>query len=81
MYSYYALAAFGPKIQKFLWWKKYITTFQMIQFILVFIHGNLLLVYDCGFPRFYAYELMAIAILFFALFFNFFNQTYNKKIK
>lgn len=25
MYSYYFLAAFGPKYQKYLWWKKYIT--------------------------------------------------------
>ena len=25
MYSYYLLAALGPKYQKFLWWKKYLT--------------------------------------------------------
>lgn len=30
MYGYYGLAAFGPKIQKFLWWKKYLTIIQMV---------------------------------------------------
>ncbi|XP_074605483.1 very long chain fatty acid elongase AAEL008004-like [Brevipalpus obovatus] len=78
MYTYYGLAACGPKIQKYLWSKKYITAFQMIQFVAIFIHGNLLLVYDCGFPKFYAYELMVIAVLFFSLFFNYFTKTYRK---
>jgi len=31
MYTYYFLAALGPQFQKYLWWKKYLTTFQMIQ--------------------------------------------------
>lgn len=31
MYGYYGLAAFGPKIQKYLWWKKYLTIIQMVQ--------------------------------------------------
>lgn len=30
MYSYYLLSAFGPKIQKYLWWKKHITNMQMV---------------------------------------------------
>lgn len=30
MYSYYLLAALGPKYQKYLWWKKYLTTIQMV---------------------------------------------------
>lgn len=25
MYTYYMLAAMGPKVQKYLWWKKYLT--------------------------------------------------------
>ncbi|XP_015788106.1 elongation of very long chain fatty acids protein AAEL008004-like [Tetranychus urticae] len=79
MYTYYFLAAFGPKVQKYLWWKKYITTMQMLQFIIVFLHGNLLLIYDCGYPKVYAYELMCIATLFFILFSNYFRQTYVKK--
>ena len=31
MYSYYFLAALGPSLQPYLWWKRYLTTFQMIQ--------------------------------------------------
>lgn len=30
MYTYYMLAAMGPQYQKYLWWKKYITTLQMV---------------------------------------------------
>ena len=35
MYSYYFLAALGPHMQKYLWWKRYLTTFQMIQVFIV----------------------------------------------
>ncbi|XP_066901317.1 very long chain fatty acid elongase 7 [Halyomorpha halys] len=34
MYTYYLLSSFGPAIQKYLWWKKYITSFQIGQFVL-----------------------------------------------
>lgn len=30
MYSYYALSALGPKIEKYLWWKKYLTILQLV---------------------------------------------------
>src|SRR5205085_2345783 len=39
MYTYYALAALGPQWQKYLWWKKYLTQMQLIQFFLLFIHA------------------------------------------
>ena len=32
MYAYYALAALGPKVQKYLWWKKYLTILQLVRF-------------------------------------------------
>lgn len=31
MYTYYMLAAMGPKVQKYLWWKKYLTVLQMVR--------------------------------------------------
>lgn len=31
MYSYYMLSALGPKVQKYLWWKKYLTALQMVR--------------------------------------------------
>ena len=30
MYFYYMIAAMGPKYQKYIWWKKYLTSFQMV---------------------------------------------------
>lgn len=30
MYFYYMVAAMGPEYQKYIWWKKYLTTFQMV---------------------------------------------------
>lgn len=30
MYTYYGLTAMGPSYQKFLWWKKYLTTIQLV---------------------------------------------------
>lgn len=30
MYTYYMMAAMGPQFQKYLWWKKYITTLQLV---------------------------------------------------
>jgi len=30
MYSYYLIAALGPKYKKYLWWKKYMTWIQLV---------------------------------------------------
>lgn len=30
MYTYYLIAALGPKYQKYLWWKKYMTWIQLV---------------------------------------------------
>ncbi|GFY37125.1 elongation of very long chain fatty acids protein [Trichonephila inaurata madagascariensis] len=38
MYTYYGLAAFGPSMQKYLWWKKYLTILQIVR-----IHLRLLI--------------------------------------
>jgi phosphatidylglycerophosphate synthase len=37
MYSYYMLAALGPRVQKYLWWKKYLTVLQMVGLLLVVV--------------------------------------------
>jgi len=34
MYLYYGMASCGPKIQKYLWWKKYLTIVQMVRYYL-----------------------------------------------
>lgn len=35
MYSYYGLTALGPSYQKYLWWKKYLTTIQLVWQVLL----------------------------------------------
>ncbi len=50
MYSYYALSAFGPKIQKYLWWKKYITQIQLLQFALLCTYGVFVFIFQQNYP-------------------------------
>ena len=38
MYSYYGLTAMGPNYQKYLWWKKYLTTIQLVCPVFIFIY-------------------------------------------
>ncbi|CAB3377392.1 very long chain fatty acid elongase AAEL008004-like [Cloeon dipterum] len=81
MYSYYLLAAFGPEVQKYLWWKKYITTMQLVQFCIVFVHCAQLLVYECNYPKSIIVALCANAIIFFYMFADFFKKNYGEKKK
>ncbi|XP_063827826.1 very long chain fatty acid elongase 4-like [Ostrinia nubilalis] len=37
MYAYYGLSVF-PGIAKYLWWKKYLTKLQLIQFVAIIVH-------------------------------------------
>lgn len=30
MYLYYGLAALGPHMQQYLWWKRYLTSLQLV---------------------------------------------------
>ncbi|GBN54444.1 Elongation of very long chain fatty acids protein 7 [Araneus ventricosus] len=32
MYTYYGLAAMGPQMEKYLWWKKHLTRLQIVRF-------------------------------------------------
>ncbi|KAJ8984836.1 hypothetical protein NQ317_013036 [Molorchus minor] len=50
MYFYYMLSALGPQTQKYLWWKKYLTTLQMAQFVGIMLHAFQLLFIDCNYP-------------------------------
>lgn len=79
MYSYYLLAALGPQYQKYLWWKKYLTTIQMIQFVLVMLHAFQLLFIDCNYPKAFVWWIGLHAVMFYFLFSNFYKQTYSKK--
>lgn len=81
MYTYYALAAFGPKVQKFLWWKKYLTMLQLIQFIVVVIHATISIFVQCDFPAWMNWALMFYMFSMITLFGNFYRQEYVNKAR
>lgn len=81
MYSYYGLAACGERVQKYLWWKKYITQMQMLQFIIVMIHASQLFFIDCSFPLIFVYFIILYAFIFLLFFSNFFIHEYILKQK
>lgn len=80
MYAYYGLATFGPKIQKYLWWKRYLTTMQISQFALLLIHCSQPLLYirspECKFPPGLVMINISIGFTFLMLFVSFYRQTY-----
>ena len=81
MYFYYMLAAMGPQMQKYLWWKKYLTLLQMVQFIMVMVHAFQLLFYNpCNYPIAFVWWIGAHAVMFYFLFSNFYKQAYKKVI-
>ncbi|KAF6198719.1 hypothetical protein GE061_008471 [Apolygus lucorum] len=77
MYTYYLLAALGPGMRKYLWWKKYLTVLQMGQFVVIFLHALQPLFIDCNFPRPYAYFTIFQAGIFLILFKNFYDSAYD----
>lgn len=76
MYTYYFLSSLGPRFQKYLWWKRYLTQLQITQFIVAMFHGSIPLFYDCGYPTLYVYFAMPQGVLFLYLFFQFYFKVY-----
>lgn len=82
MYFYYGLAAIGPSMAKYLWWKKYITTLQMIQFVCIFIHASQMFFRpECNIPRGLVFITGCHAIFFLVLFIQFYIQEYTRKAR
>ena len=82
MYTYYMIAAIGPEMQKYLWWKKYLTILQMIQFVGIMVHAfQLFFSNPCNYPMSFAYWIGAHAVMFYFLFSNFYKEAYMAKKK
>lgn len=80
MYIYYGLSGLGPTYQKYIWWKKYMTSMQITQFLLVCIHSSqLLFLKDCDYPKLFVYWIGLYALIFLVMFGNFYIQAYRKK--
>lgn len=80
MYSYYALAALGPRVQKYLWWKKYLTQLQLAQFIIFAMYASLFFCLQTGYPvqgnLIYVFIGFPQPLIFFWLFYNFYKESY-----
>lgn len=96
LYGYYFLAALGPQVQKYLWWKKYITRLQLVS-LQTFICHVTLSNSDCFQIQFGLVFIHSLQLLIFdcgypkwtvfmtlpnAIFFYYlFNDFYNKSYK
>ncbi|XP_017883722.1 elongation of very long chain fatty acids protein AAEL008004 isoform X2 [Ceratina calcarata] len=79
MYSYYLIAALGPQYRKYLWWKKYMTWMQLIQFAIMFAYLMMILAMDCKVPKALTYFFLTNVVIFLYLFSDFYRKAYNKK--
>uniref|UniRef100_A0A8C7CFK3 Elongation of very long chain fatty acids protein n=1 Tax=Oncorhynchus kisutch TaxID=8019 RepID=A0A8C7CFK3_ONCKI len=79
MYSYYGLSAV-PALRPYLWWKKYITQVQLIQFFLTMSQTICAVIWPCDFPRGWLYFQIFYVVTLIALFSNFYIQTYKKHL-
>lgn len=82
MYTYYGLSALGPWIQPYLFWKKYITTLQLIQFVMILFQIVIsYYVSDCPPHILWVYFFVINTLLFIYLFSKFYRNTYIKPKK
>ncbi|CAF0732189.1 unnamed protein product [Adineta steineri] len=75
MYAYYGLSVI-PALRNSLWWKRYITMFQLIQFVLIFTHTFSGLLTGCDYPQWGQIMLSGYMIIMLILFTNFFIHEY-----
>ncbi|KAH1009744.1 elongation of very long chain fatty acids protein 7 [Dendroctonus ponderosae] len=76
MYFYYFLSALGPRYQKYLWWKKYMTWMQLTQFGIMLLYLAFIVVMDCKLPRALTYFFVANVMIFIYLFSDYYRKAY-----
>ncbi|XP_023718136.1 elongation of very long chain fatty acids protein AAEL008004 [Cryptotermes secundus] len=80
MYSYYFMTSMWPQYRNNLWWKKYITQLQMIQFVFIGLHAySALLIKDCIYSRIMATVTGTQSLLVFIMFYNFYRKSYLRR--
>ncbi|XP_050557414.1 elongation of very long chain fatty acids protein 7-like [Spodoptera frugiperda] len=81
MYTYYGLSAY-PNLVKYLWWKKYITKLQLLQFVLVLLQfGTAFATSSCPPSKIMFASMIFNGLLFIYLFGSFYINTYNRRNK
>ncbi|XP_062376812.1 elongation of very long chain fatty acids protein 2 [Sardina pilchardus] len=78
MYSYYGLSTY-PSMHKYLWWKRYLTQAQLIQFFLTISHTLSAVIVPCGFPTGCLLFQTSYMVTLVILFINFYVQTYRNR--
>ena len=83
MYGYYFLAALGPAMRPYLWWKKYLTIFQLVQFVCIAVKSLVVVlgIVDCAYPWQMSLVWFFLVAMFFYLFMEFYLQEYNVAAK
>uniref|UniRef100_A0A182F0V8 Elongation of very long chain fatty acids protein n=2 Tax=Anopheles albimanus TaxID=7167 RepID=A0A182F0V8_ANOAL len=79
MYSYYLIAALGPRYQKYLWWKRYMTTLQLLQFGIMLCYFVLINSMQCQVPPALTYFFVSNITIFLFLFINFYRKAYQNR--
>lgn len=81
MYFYYMVSAMGPEYQKYIWWKKYMTKIQLIQFVLILSYMISISAKNCEMSKGLTYFFVVNTVIFLYLFADFYRKTYNKSKK
>lgn len=91
MYFYYGVSTLGPRFRKYLWWKKYLTTLQIVQIAAIGLHCCYIAsVPHCKVPKVLFAAGIPEAAFFVYLFARFFFKSYvldpdeckvNRKVK
>jgi len=75
MYGYYLLSTFGWNV----WWKKYLTQLQLLQFVVFVLEGVINLAFDCATNKTLIVINTLYAFSLFSLFASFYKRSYTKK--
>ncbi|CAK1553377.1 unnamed protein product [Leptosia nina] len=79
MYGYYLISGLGPQYKKYLWWKKYVTVLQLVQFAGLTLHSVISLFNPCSYHWIFKIITICYGGVFMNMFGQFYYQTYIKK--
>ncbi|XP_017058875.1 elongation of very long chain fatty acids protein 4-like [Drosophila ficusphila] len=77
MYSYYALSVLGPRVQRFLWWKRYLTALQLLQFTVGIIWTSQMVIRGCEYGTWLSAMGGVYTVPFLFLFGRFYAKNYS----
>ncbi|KAH8379997.1 hypothetical protein KR009_008425 [Drosophila setifemur] len=81
MYGYYALSSLGPRVQRFLWWKRYLTVLQLLQFAFGVVWGTQAIIRKCECSTWILGTGTVYMLPFLYLFGKFYLKSYTKLSK